>query len=100
MNVKMLGGIALAFAAGSLVSSQPAQAAFGICSQPFAPSAYLSKPDKPICAISRNCTETDVQEYREEVDDYFGHLKRYAGQVDDYYNDAQAYIKCMADLSE
>jgi hypothetical protein len=98
MNVKTLGGITLAFTAGSLVSSQPAQAAFGICSQPFAPSVFLSKPDKPYCAISHDCTEADVQQYRDEINDYFDHLKRYAGEVDDYYNDAQTYIKCMADL--
>jgi hypothetical protein len=98
VNSKSLGAIALAFVAGSLVSSQPAQAALGFCTQPYAPTIFLRKPDKPFCAISRSCTELDVQNYRDDIDRYFDRLKQYAGQVDDYYNDARTYIKCMADL--
>ena len=100
MNIKSLGLIALAFSAGSLVSSEPAQAAFGFCSQPLAPSAFFSKPSKPLCVMSRNCTEWDVQNYKRDVESYFDQLKRYAGQVDDYYNGAQSYVKCMADLTD
>jgi hypothetical protein len=98
MNIKSLGALALAFGAGTLVSSQPAQAAFGFCSQPFAPTMFLTKPTKPYCAISRNCSDFDVQNYRNEIDSYFDRLKKYARGVDDYYTGAQSYIKCMADL--
>lgn len=96
--MKILAALVLAFSAGVLVSSDPAIAAFGFCSRPSAPSAYLAKPSKPYCVISRSCSQWDVQNYRNEIDRYFDGLKRYAGDVDAYYSDAQNYIKCMADL--
>jgi hypothetical protein len=83
---------------GASVSSTPASAAFGFCSQPFAPTAFLTRPSKPFCASMRNCTEFDVQQYRNEIDRYYTDLKRYATQVNDYYDAATAYVKCMADL--
>jgi hypothetical protein len=98
MRGKTVAAAGLAFAAGLTVNSAPVQAAFGYCSQPMAPSVFLSKPSKPYCAISRNCSEWDVQMYRNEIDRYFDSLRRYASQVDDYYSDAQTYISCMADL--
>ncbi|MFW2349897.1 hypothetical protein [Qipengyuania sp.] len=88
----------LAFLAGSHVAPPDAQAAFGYCTQPMAPSAFLHKPNKPYCAAARNCSEWDVQRYRNDVDSYYESLRRYAREVDDYYDDAARYIKCMSDL--
>jgi hypothetical protein len=88
----------IAALAGASVSSAPASAAYGFCSQPFAPTTFLTRPSKPYCAALRNCTELDVQQYRNEIDRYYSDLKRYATQVDDYYDAATAYVKCMADL--
>ena len=94
-----MASLGAAFAAGALLAAAPTQAAFGFCSQPTAPSAFLVKPNEPYCAISQNCSEWDVQNYRNEIDRYFDSLKRYARDVDQYYNDASSYISCMADLS-
>ena len=83
---------------GSLALSS-AQAQFSFCSQPYPPSAYLSKPTKPFCASSgRGCSETEIMLYRNEVRGYFDRLKRYAREVDQYFEDASTYIKCMSEL--
>lgn len=93
---KKLAGTAMILALGS--SAVPAQASFGFCSQPMAPSAFLSKPNKPYCISSRNCTEWDVSSYRTQVRTYYDALARYARDVDSYYADAASYVKCMSDL--
>lgn len=65
----------------------------------MAPSTFLVKPNKPYCATSRNCSDWEVQNYRNEIDRYFDNLRRYAQEVDQYYSDAGDYISCMTDLS-
>ena len=81
-----------------LLFAEPARAAFAYCSQPLAPSAYMRKPTKPICAISQDCSDLDVQLYKTELEGYFKKLKKYLGDVEDYYADAYDYAKCMANL--
>jgi hypothetical protein len=98
MRGKSIAAVGLAFAAGLAANSTPVYAAFGYCSQPMAPTVFMTKPSKPYCAASRSCSEWDIQRYRNDIDRHFDSLKRYAGQVEDYYSDAQSYIKCMADL--
>lgn len=78
------------------VLSIPSPAEAGYCSQPTAPSAYISKPSKPFCAP--RCSEWEVQTYRDELDRYFRRLKQYAQEVDDYYREAGEYVDCMAKL--
>lgn len=79
-------------------SAIPAQASFGFCSQPMAPSAFLNKPNKPYCVSSRTCSEWDVSNYRNQVRSYYESLNRYAHEVDSYYDNASRYVKCMSDL--
>jgi len=89
----MLAGCAL-----MLPASQPAQAAFGYCSQPQAPTVFVRKPSKPYCATDRSCEQWEVDSYKSEVDRYFRSLKAYLAEVDTYSEEAYAYAKCMADL--
>jgi hypothetical protein len=89
---------ALAACALALPASQPAQAAYGYCSQPMAPSLYARKPSKPYCAVNRSCNQWEVDSYKSDIDRYFRSLKSYLGEVDSYYEDAYAYAKCMAEL--
>ena len=100
MESKFKGAVFMfvAFAAGGAVQAQMTSVSYGYCTQPFAPSAYLSKPSKPFCATMRNCSDWEVRSYRYEVDRYYANLRRYAGEVDDYYEEAISYIRCMQDL--
>jgi hypothetical protein len=82
----------------ALSTSVPASAGFGYCSQPIAPSAYLSKPTKPYCAVDRSCDEWQDQMYKDDIDRYFVSLKKYLAEVDAYRDDAYTYAKCMADF--
>ena len=91
-----IAGIGLVVAATSTGPS--ANAAFGFCSQPMAPSTYLSKPSKPYCAANRSCEEWEVNMYRNQVRNYYHDLKRYADEVDEFYRDAADYVECMSDL--
>ena len=93
---KRLAACAAVLILGS--SAIPAQASFGYCSQPMAPSTYLSKPSKPYCVTSRSCSEWEVSNYRSQVRTYYDSLNRYAREVDTYYDDASRYVKCMSDL--
>ena len=79
-------------------SSQVATAGFSFCTAPRAPSFFGSKPDKPYCAQTKSCTQTDVDRYRRDVEDHIDHLKAYLRDVDHYSDAAYAYAKCMADL--
>ncbi len=87
-----------AFGLGVVIGDTDANAALLYCSQPYAPSTYLSKPTKPFCIASRRCSEWEVRNYQNEVDRYFNDLRRYASEVDNYYEDAARYISCMSDL--
>jgi hypothetical protein len=93
------------FTAGSIailfvlpVSSAPADAAYGFCMAPRAPSVFLSKPTKPFCAASRSCEQWQVTSYKNEVEQYFNSLKTYLEDVDKYQKKAYEYAECMADL--
>lgn len=79
-------------------SPTDAQAASGFCSQPMAPTSYLTKPRKPFCATTRSCDDWQVQAYRNEVSRYFNNLRNYADDLDRYYSNAVDYIECMSDL--
>jgi hypothetical protein len=79
-------------------ASQPAQAAFGFCTQPSAPTVFLRKPSKPYCAMDRSCEQWEVDSYKLEIDRYFRSLKNYLTEVDTYREDAYTYAKCMAEL--
>ena len=97
VNLRTLA-VCTAICASMMGSSTPVQASFGFCSQPMAPTVFLRKPSKPFCAARRNCTDVDVQMYRNEIDSYFRSLKNYANEVESYYADAAQYVKCMSDL--
>jgi len=97
-RMKIAAAIVTAFAAGSLVNSQAALAAYGFCSAPNAPSAFLSKPSKPYCFSARNCSEWEISSYKRQVDSYYSDLRRYAEQVDAYYERATKYVECMSYL--
>lgn len=98
MKLRMLITAGLAFAAGVSVPTYQANAQFGYCVQPHAPTVFLSQPRRPFCATTRSCSEWEVSSYQRQVSNYFDDLRRYAGQVDSYYEDAQRYIECMATL--
>jgi hypothetical protein len=91
-----VAGMCLALAVSSAAPS--ANAAFGFCSQPMAPTAYLSKPRKPFCATDRSCEQWEVDMYRNRVRDYYSNLRQYANEVDQFYRDAADYVDCMSDL--
>ncbi|WP_285712127.1 hypothetical protein [Erythrobacter oryzae] len=97
-NWKIATALVAGFAAGSLVNAPVALAAYGFCNAPHAPSAYLSKPNKPFCFSLRNCSEWEISSYKRNVDSYYEDLRRYATQVDDYYSRATKYVECMSYL--
>lgn len=97
-RLKIAAALVAAFAAGSVVNVGTANAAYGYCSQPNAPSTYLRKPSKPYCATNRTCSDWEVTSYRDELDRYFRNLRTYAEEVDSYYSDATDYISCMSKL--
>lgn len=97
-KLKITAALIAAFAAGAVANVGTANAAYGFCSQPFAPSVFLSKPGKPFCYSSRNCSEWQVNSYKSDVDRYYRDLRQYAGQVDSYYKDATKYVECMSYL--
>ena len=97
-KLKIVDAIVSAFAAGSLVNSAAASAAYGFCSAPSAPSAYLSKPNKPYCFSARSCSSWEINSYKSDVDRYYENLRSYAKQVDNYYNSATKYVECMSYL--
>lgn len=100
MAKKALIALALivAFSVGMIAGPVQPVFAYGFCSQPRVPSAYLSKPNKPFCAGMGECSKWQIDSYQREVRSYFDNLRRYAGEIDGYYNDAQKYIKCMSEL--
>jgi len=97
-RLNIAAAVASAFVAGNLVNSSAASAAYGFCSTPMAPSAFLSKPSKPYCFSARNCSEWQINSYKRDVDSYYENLRRYEEQVDDYYNSATKYVQCMSYL--
>jgi len=97
-RLKITAALVAAFTAGAVLNVGTANAAYGFCSQPHAPSAFFSKPTKPYCFTSRNCSEWQINSYKSDVDRYYENLRRYAGQVDDYYNSATKYVECMSYL--
>ncbi|MBA3863497.1 MAG: hypothetical protein C0517_06095 [Erythrobacter sp.] len=96
--MKIAATIVAAFSAGVLAHSAAASAAYGFCSAPIAPSAFLSKPNKPYCFSARNCSEWQINSYKRDVDSYYESLRRYANQVDAYYESATKYVQCMSYL--
>lgn len=83
---------------GSNLYMPAATGAYSYCSEPRAPSIYLSKPTKPFCATTRNCEQWQVDMYRNEVRSYYNDLETYADDVDRYYRNAADYVECMSDL--
>lgn len=95
-KLKIVTAFVAAFGAGSLATSDAALAAYGFCSAPMAPTAFLSKPGKPYCFSARNCSSWQIDSYKNDVDRYYENLRRYARQVDDYYEGATKYVECMS----
>ncbi len=58
----------------------------------------MSKPTKPFCGMRRNCSDWEVQSYKDDLERYFKKLKTYLEAVDQYRFDAYDYAKCMAEL--
>lgn len=97
-RLKIAAALLAASAAGGLVTSDAALAAYGFCSAPMAPSAFLSKPNKPYCFAARNCSSWEIDSYKRSVSSYYDDLRRYAEQVDSYYERATKYVECMSYL--
>ena len=96
---RRLAGVALlALLMVMTTGSVPAQAGYGFCLEPRAPSLFASRPSKPYCAISRSCEQWQVDSYNSEVNRYFDALKNYLVDVDSYRKKAYEYAECMADL--
>jgi hypothetical protein len=85
----------VSLAGASLASAVPLKAA-SICFEPRAPSAILIKPTKPFCAAMKNCSQWEVDMYRNELSTYFETLRDYAVDLDKYYRSAVEYVQCMA----
>jgi hypothetical protein len=68
------------------------------CTEPRAPMVYISRPTRPFCAATSNCTQFDVDYYRRTVREYFRQLQEYAEAVDRYYRSAGQYVECMSHL--
>lgn len=98
LRFKEMAALIAAFAAGGALNAQITSVAYGFCSQPYAPTTFLSKPNKPYCATNRNCSDWEVENYRTDVERYYRDLGRYANEVDQYYSDAVDYVGCMRDL--
>jgi hypothetical protein len=95
--MKMQSAIALAMSIAIGSSSTPPAKAAGMCMEPRAPSAFLTKPSKPVCF--NGCSEFQISSYRSQVRSYFANLEQYATDVDRYYKRAAEYVECMSDLS-
>ena len=48
--------------------------------------------------MRRNCSDWEVQSYKDDLERYFKKLKTYLEAVDQYRFDAYDYAKCMAEL--
>lgn len=85
-----------AFMSASAIS---ADAAYGYCFEPRAPSVtFLTKPSKPFCAMSREgCDEWEIRMYRSEVERYVNELQQYLDDVEKYRKKAYEYAQCMAE---
>lgn len=81
-----------------LASSVPAQAGYGFCMEPRAPSLFVTKPQKPFCAATHSCEQWEVDMYKSAVNRYFDSLQTYLVDVDSYRKKAYEYAECMADL--
>lgn len=91
--------VILVAALGGILSIGPANAAASsYCSEPRAPSMYISKPSKPYCASSRSCSSWEVSSYKSSVERYYQELEDYADGVNRYVRQANDYIECMSDL--
>ena len=90
----LIAGVVLSLGGSAI----PARASFVFCSQPKAPSAYFTKPTKPYCAASRNCSSWEVSSYRSQVQSYYSDLESYANDVNRFNRDARLFIECMSDL--
>ena len=82
----------------TLAADSAGATAQSFCMQPTAPTAYISRPNRPFCAAARNCSSFDVDMYRGEVQRYFERLRRYANEVDEFHSSAATYIECMSRL--
>ena len=68
----------------------------GSCSQPDGP--YYrgpSKPDKPSCAIMRNCPDWEVSEYRYKSQEFLTAMRKYVADVTQFESDAANFVTCM-----
>lgn len=97
-NLKIAVLVSVGILTSSSVDAGVTSVAYGFCSQPTPPSAFLSKPSKPYCFSVRNCSSWQINSYRNEIDRYFRNLRNYAAEVDSYYRTATEYVECMSHL--
>jgi hypothetical protein len=89
-TIVVLAGVALQ------VPTTSALAAYGYCMEPRAPSLYASKPSKPYCATSQNCSSFEVEQYRSSIKSYYSQLEQYLVDVDKFRKLAYEYADCEA----
>jgi hypothetical protein len=90
-----LGVVILCIGIGG--STQTIAAYNTICFSPRAPSFYTSKPSKPICY--NDCSQWQIDSYKNQVRNYYSELETYATDVDRYYKKQIEYIECLTDLT-
>src|SRR6476659_10108285 len=98
MSKRILRVSTLVLLAAVMGGGSPAQASFGFCMEPRAPSLFASRPQKPYCATTHSCEQWQVDSYKIEVTQYFDALQTYLVNVDAYRKKAYEYAQCMADL--
>lgn len=87
-------GIAVAFGIVVLASSVagPALACFPP-SVPYGKPRKPEPPDKPWCASSKTCTQSDIDQYNRAVDRYNDDLRRFRVEVQNYKQRLEAYLR-------
>jgi len=78
-------------------------AANAACSVPTAPDTPSEKPSLPICMSgykstgTHNCSNTEAENYIDEINKYMKILSAYAADAIVYANGVQEYAKCSAE---
>lgn len=74
----------------------PCVANAAYCFEPSTPyGGAPRRPNKPICASMRNCSQWEISSYQNEMEDYVRKLKRYVEEANMYAQEALEYAKCQ-----
>ncbi len=93
MKLIMVAGCALALVLPVTALAYCTEPSFPIYT-PRAPQ----KPSEPMCVTMQNCTQFDIDMYRQELDSWVEDLRRYVQKAqdvaDEYAADALQFAKC------